>query len=68
MEHARYHHSIAKYTYAIDYLETLPSKKSYLGAQECADAALKYGKSRFKNRLVNIKILKDGKVVDTWQQ
>ena len=68
MEHVRYHPSIAKYTYAIDYMETIPSKKSYNTAQECAEAGLKCGKSKFCGRLVKVKVLKDGKVIDTWQQ
>ena len=31
-------------------------------------AALQYGQSRFGNNLINVRVLKDGKVVESWQQ
>ena len=68
MEHVRYHPSIARYTYVIEYEERLPSKKSYREAQECAKAGLEYGQARFASRLKNVKVLKDGKVIDSWRQ
>ena len=68
MEYARYHPSIAKYTYVVEYVEKKPSKKSYVSAQECADAGLQYGKSTFGKRLVNVSVLEDGKVIGSWQQ
>ena len=68
MEQARYHPSIARYTYIVEYVETIESKKSYREAQECAVAGLQYGKARFGSRLVNVRVLKDGKVVESWQQ
>ena len=68
MDHVRYHPSIAKYTYLVEYVEGLPSKKSYREAQECAEAGLKYGKARFGDRLINIKVLREGKFLDSWRQ
>ena len=68
MEHVRYHPSIAKYTYRIEYLEKLPSKKNYADAKECAMAGLQYGHARFGNNLINVRVLKDGQVVESWQQ
>ena len=65
MEHARYLPSIAKYTYRIEYVEKLLSKKNYVNAQECALAGLQYGKARFGNKLINVRVLKDGKVVES---
>ena len=63
---ARYHPSIARYSYIVEYVEKLPSKKSYTDIQECAKAGLQYGTSRFGKRLVNVKVLKDGKFVEAW--
>ena len=60
--------SIAEYTYVVEYVEKLPSKKSYVTAQECAEAGLCYGKSRFVNRLVAVKVLKNGTVTHSWPQ
>ena len=68
MEHVRYHPSIAKYTYTIEYLEKLPSKKKYADAKECAMAGLQYGQARFGNNLINVRVLKDGQVIESWQQ
>ena len=68
MEQARYHPSIAIYTYIVEYVETIPSKKSYREAQGCAVVGLQYGKARFGCRLVNVRVLKDGKVIESWQQ
>ena len=68
MEHARYHPSIAKYTYKIEYVEKQPSKKNYVDARECAMAGLQYGKARFGNDLINVRVLKDSKVIESWQQ
>ena len=68
MEHAKYHPSIARYTYRIEYLEKLPSKKNYGDAKECAMAGLQYGQARFGKDLIDVKVLKDGKVVESWQQ
>ena len=64
MEHVRYHPSIAKYTYTIE----LPSKKKYADAKECAMAGLQYGQARFGNNLINVRVLKDGQVIESWQQ
>ena len=60
--------SIAEYTYVVEYVEKLPSKKSYVTAQECEEAGLSYGKSRFANHLVAIKVLKNGTVTQPWPQ
>ena len=60
MENARYHPSIAKYTYRIEYVEKLPSKKNYVDARESAMAGFQYGKARFVNDLINVRVLKDG--------
>ena len=68
MEHVRYHPSITKYTYRIEYVEKLPSKKNYIDARECAMVGLQYGKARFGSNLINVRVLKDGKVIDSWQQ
>ena len=68
MESLKSEASVAKYTYVVEYLEKIPSKKSYLDAQECAEAGLSYGKSRFANRLVTVRILKDGEVTVSWPQ
>ena len=67
MEHIRYHPSIAKYTYRIEYLEKLPSKKN-TDAKGCAMVGLQYGQARFGNNLINLRVLKDGKVIESWQQ
>ena len=67
MEHVRYHPSIAKYTYRIEYLEKLPSKKN-ADAKECAMVGLQYGQARFGNNLINLRVLKDSKVIESWQQ
>ena len=45
-EHARYHPSIAKYTYRIEYVEKLLSKKNYIDARECAMAGLRESQIR----------------------
>ena len=68
MEHAKYNPSNARYTYRIEYLEKLPSKKDYADAKECAMAGLQYGQARFGKDLIDVKVLKDGKVVESWQQ
>ena len=68
MEHARYYPSMAKYTYRIEYVKKLQSKKNYVDDRECAMAGLQYGKARFGNNLINMRVLKDGKVVESWQQ
>ena len=68
MEHARYHPSIAKYTYVVEYREKKPSKKSYTNVQECADAGLQYGSSNFGKKLINVSVLENGKVIGSWRQ
>ena len=68
MEHVRCHPSTAKYTYRIEYLEKLPSKKNYLDAKECVLAGLQYGQARLGKDLIYVRVLKDGKVVESWQQ
>ena len=52
MEHARYHPSIAKYTYRIEYMAKLQSKKNYVDARDCTMGGLQYGKDRFGNNLI----------------
>ena len=47
VQYARYHPMIAQYTYLIEYIERIPSKRNYLDPQECAKAGLQYGKTRF---------------------
>ena len=59
---------IVKYTNRIEYLEKLPSKKNYVDVRECAMAGLQYGKAKFGNNLINMRVLKEGKVVESWQQ
>ena len=49
-------------------MEKLLSKKNYVDARECAMAGLQYGKARFGNDLINVRVLKDGKVIESWQQ
>ena len=46
MEHARYHPSITKYTYRIEYVEKLPRKKNYVDARECTMAGLRESQIR----------------------
>ena len=68
MDSLRSKANIGKYTYVVEYLDKIPSKKSYIEAQECAEAGLSYGKSRFANRLVAVKVLKNGNVMHSWPQ
>ena len=68
MGHVRYHPSIAKYISRIEYVEKLSSKKNYVDAREYPMAGLQYGTARFGSDLINVRVLKDGKVVESWQQ
>ena len=58
----------SKFTYNIEYIEHLPSKRSYSNFEECANASLSFGQAKFGNKLMNVKILKDGVIVSSWRQ
>jgi len=60
LKHASYHPSIkGKYTFVIEYSSHMPSKRSYIDPNQCAEEALQLAESRYKDKLINIHILKD---------
>lgn len=68
LKHCAYHPSIGqKYTYLIEYIDKLPSKKSYDSAQECADEGLKTARTRFGEKVVNVHVLCGDKRLDSWK-
>lgn len=68
MDYKEYKTVYGKYTYEVEYIEKIPSKKYYEDAIECANAGLQYGQSRFASRLVKVSLLRDGQIIDSWQQ
>ena len=40
----------SKFMYIIEYVEHLPSKRSYSNFEECANASLSFGQARFGNK------------------
>jgi hypothetical protein len=60
IKHASYHPSIKdKYTYMIEYSAHFPSKRSYIDPKVCAEEALQLAQTKYKNKIINIHILKD---------
>lgn len=60
-----YHPSILKYTYVLTIREDVPSKRSFLSAQEAADNALAFGVARYGDNLLNIKVLCGTETIDS---
>ena len=57
-----------KYTYVIEHVSHLPSKRSYDSLEECARAGLSFGQAKFGEKLVDVKVMQDGKIIASWQQ
>ena len=57
-----------KVTYAIEYVECLPSNRSYSNIHQCANAGLSFGQCKFENKLINVRVLKNGEIVSSWRQ
>ena len=57
-----------RFTYVIEYVKKIPSKRSYSNIQECADVAMSFGQSKFGEKLLNVKIVNDGQVIASWRQ
>ena len=56
-----------KFTYVIEYVECLLSKRSYSNIHECANAGLSFGQSKFESKLINVRVLKNGEIVSSWR-
>ena len=57
-----------KYTFIIEPINHLPSKRSYNSVEECASASLSFGQAKFVEKLVNVTVLQDGRSIVSWQQ
>ena len=68
MEHVKYYPNIASITYVIEFVKKILIKKNCTDSQKCAMVDLQCGKARFDSGLVNVKVLKYGKVLESWQQ
>ena len=69
MQFASFHPSIttSRYTFTLEVIERVPSKHSYKTAQEAADIGLRQGLEKYKDKLVNVYIIKDEKVIGSWK-
>jgi len=69
MQYVSYHPSIntSKHTFTLEVIERIPSKHSYKTAQEAADIGLRQGFEKYKDKLVNVYIMKDEKVLGSWK-
>ena len=66
LKYAGYHPTIkGKYTYIIEYSERIPSKRSFNSAQECAQQAVQFAESKYKDKLINIYIMRDDKLIES---
>ena len=66
IKHASYHPSIKdKYTFVIEYSAHFPSKRSYIDPKVCAEEALQLVQNRYKDKLINIHILKDDQLFES---
>ena len=66
LRHAGYHPTIKdKYSYIIEYSERLPSKRSFNNARECAQQAVQFAEAKYKDKLINIHIMKDDKHIES---
>ena len=57
-----------KYTFVIEHINHLPSKRSYNSVEECASAGLSFGQAKFGEKLVNVTVLQDGWSIVSWRQ
>ena len=68
-QHAAYHPSIScKYTFVLEVIERIPSKRSYNTAQEAAEIGLSQGMGKYKDKLVNVHVMKDQEVLESWKK
>ena len=68
-QYAAHHPSIAsKYTFVLEVVERLPSKRSFTTAQEAADIGLRQGQQKYKDKLLNVYVLEDQRVLTSWKE
>ena len=68
-EGVRAHPDISgQYTFVLEYKVTEPSKRSYNTPQEAADIAMRQGLEKHGANLLNVHILKDQQVIDSWKK
>ena len=66
LRHAGYHPTIkGKYSYIIEYCEQIPSKRSFNSDQECAQQAVQFAEAKYKEKLINIHIMRDDKLIES---
>lgn len=70
LRHSRVHPSMVKrYVYVVEYVEKLPSKKSYADPKQCAQEGLTYAKAKYKDNLLKVHVLDDkNNLLETWHK
>lgn len=66
--HCKYHPTIKTYTYTIEYVQTIPSRQSFSDPRHCAQVALQHAVHDYGiDRIVNIHVLLENKVIESWK-